>query len=160
MHVMKKIIKRIMVTVLIVIVALVAVIGIFLMQPQFGKTPGAERVERFKLSPHYKDGSFKNLSPTPDLTEGVSYYEVMKEFFFDKKARLSPIDKIPSVKTDLLSLDKNQDVLIWFGHSSYFIQLDGKTMLVDPVFSGAASPLPFGTRSFNGTDVYTVDDFP
>lgn len=149
-----------MITVLIVIIVLAAAIGVFLIQPQFGKTPGAERVKRFETSPHYKDGSFKNLSHTPDLTEGVSYYEVMKEFFFEKKARMSPIDHIPSIKTDLHNLKSEEDVLIWFGHSSYFIQLDGKRILVDPVLSGSASPLPFGTNSFKGTDIYTTDDFP
>ncbi len=146
--------------VLIVVMVLVAVITVFLMQPKFGKTPGAERVQRFKKSPHYKDGSFKNLSHTPDLAEGVTYYEVMKEFFFERKTRLSPIDHIPSVKTDLHNLKNEEDVLIWFGHSSYFIQLDGKRILVDPVLSGSASPLPFGTNSFKGTDIYTTDDFP
>jgi len=33
-------------------------------------------------------------------------------------------------------------------------------MLVDPVFSGAASPIPATTRSFKGADVYTTDDIP
>jgi L-ascorbate metabolism protein UlaG (beta-lactamase superfamily) len=130
------------------------------MQPKFGKTPSDERVQRFEKSPHYRDGSFKNLRHTPDLAEGVTYYEVIKEFFFERKSRLTPIDHIPSVKTDLLSLKKEEDVLIWFGHSSYFIQLDGKRILVDPVLSGSASPLPFGTNSFKGTDIYTTDDFP
>jgi len=42
---------------------------------------------------------------------------------------------IPSVKTDLQSLDRNTDVVVWLGHSSYFIQLGGKRILMDPVFS-------------------------
>jgi len=33
-------------------------------------------------------------------------------------------------------------------------------MLIDPVFSGAASPFSFTAKSFPGSDVYTVDDFP
>ena len=40
------------------------------------------------------------------------------------------------------------------------MQIDGKTFLVDPVFSGSASPIKFTTPSFKGTDVYSVDDFP
>jgi hypothetical protein len=32
--------------------------------------------------------------------------------------------------------------------------------LVDPVFSGAASPIKATTRSFKGSDVYNVDDIP
>jgi L-ascorbate metabolism protein UlaG (beta-lactamase superfamily) len=40
------------------------------------------------------------------------------------------------------------------------MQVDGKTLLVDPVFSGHASPVTFTTKAFAGTDVYTVDDLP
>lgn len=53
-----------------------------------------------------------------------------------------------------------QIFLVWFGHSSYFIQLDGKRILVDPVFSGNASPIPRTATSFQGTDIYTVADLP
>jgi L-ascorbate metabolism protein UlaG (beta-lactamase superfamily) len=67
---------------------------------------------------------------------------------------------LPSVKTDLHSLERDQNILVWFGHSSYFPQADGIRMLVDPVLSGAASPVPFTTRSFNGADIYQVDDLP
>ena len=133
---------------------------VFVKQPKFGRIPSGERLERIKNSPHFKDGSFKNLSNTPDLTEGVTYYAVMKEFLFTKKKRVKPTDTIPSTKTDLLNLNPKQDVLVWFGHSSYFIQLDGKKILVDPVLSGSASPLSFTTPAFIGTDAYTTDDIP
>jgi len=49
---------------------------------------------------------------------------------------------------------------VWFGHSSYYLQIDGKKMLIDPVMSGSASPVSFTTRSFVGGDVYTTDDIP
>src|SRR5690606_27560265 len=62
--------------------------------------------------------------------------------------------------TDLINLPKDQNALVWFGHSSYFIQIDGKRILVDPVFSGNASPLPGTMKSFKGSDIYTVDDIP
>lgn len=32
--------------------------------------------------------------------------------------------------------------------------------MVDPVFSGSASPLPASIKSFKGADIYTVDDIP
>jgi len=59
-----------------------------------------------------------------------------------------------------LKLDSNIDVLVWFGHSSYFIQIDGKKILVDPVLSGSASPLSFTTKAFKGSDPYKADDIP
>lgn len=145
---------------LIFIFLLVIAVWAFMQQPQFGKLPDGARLERIKKSPNYKNGSFENLNPTPALTEGVSYFKMFKDFFFSSKKRNKPIDELPSEKTDLLGLDKTKEVLVWFGHASYFLQLGGRTILVDPVFSGAASPLPFTTRAFKGADRYTPDDMP
>ena len=145
---------------LTIILLLAVVVFLFLQQPMFGKLPLGERLEAIKQSPNYKNGAFQNLSPTPDLTEGASYYEVGKEFLFGGKKRRFPNGKIPSIKTDLRNLDPEKDILVWFGHSSYFIQIDGKRILVDPVFCGSASPIPFGTRAFEGTDIYDVADMP
>jgi len=152
-----------MITLLIVIVLLIALfVGfvVFTRQPQFGKAPSGARLATIRQSPNYKDGQFQNLSHTPSLAEGVSVYTAMKEFFFDKSKRNKPADVLPSKKTDLLNLDPAKDILVWFGHSSYFIQLDGKKILVDPVLSGSASPVKFTTRSFPGSDVYTACDIP
>lgn len=79
---------------------------------------------------------------------------------FEKVERLRPLDSLPSVKTDLLALQADKDVLVWFGHSSYFMQINGKRILVDPVFSGSVSPVPGGGKAFKGADIYTIDDFP
>jgi L-ascorbate metabolism protein UlaG (beta-lactamase superfamily) len=129
-------------------------------QPQFGKTPSGERLERMKRSPNYKNGAFENLHHTPALTEGVSYYRVFKEFFFDKSKNVQPATVLPSQKIDLRKLNPAEDLIVWFGHSSYFMQIDSKRILVDPVLSGNASPLSFTTKSFKGADVYTVDELP
>jgi L-ascorbate metabolism protein UlaG (beta-lactamase superfamily) len=135
-------------------------IVIYIQQPKFGQTPNGERLERVSKSPNYKNGSFQNRSHTPDLTEGVSYYAVLKEFLFTEKKRVKPTDTIPSTKTNLLNLDPDRNILVWFGHSSYFMQLDGKRILVDPVLSGAASPMAFTTPAFLGTDAYSIADIP
>lgn len=157
---MSRTLKRTMIAVVLVIVALVLAVMVFMNQVPFGEIPSGERLERIKKSPHFKDGQFQNTEVTPDLTEGVSYYAVMKEFIFDKDKRNTPIDSLPSLKVDLKTLPVDKLTLVWFGHSSYFMQLDGKTFLADPVFSGSASPVKFTTRSYKGSDVYTTDDFP
>src|SRR6187455_3045344 len=136
--------------------AVIIIIFAFLQQSIFGKTPSGERLERIKKSPNYKNGSFVNLSPTPQLTEGAGFFSVMKEFFFEKNKRGTPKDLLPSKKTDLLQLDPRKNVIVWFGHSSYFMQIDGKKILVDPVLGGSASPIAT-TKSFKGSDVYTVE---
>jgi L-ascorbate metabolism protein UlaG (beta-lactamase superfamily) len=145
---------------LILLLLLVVVFYGFLQQPQFGKAASGKVLERIQQSPNFKNGQFQNLSVTPQLTEGASMTSVMREFFFGKSERRMPPAQLPTRKTDLFSLSPNEDVLVWFGHSSYFLQLDGKKFLVDPVLSGHASPITFTTRSFKGSDVYTTDDIP
>lgn len=155
-----RIIKKIIYTIVIIVFILTSATIIYMQKATFGKTPSGARLERIKQSPNYRDGKFQNLSHTPDLAEGVSYYRVMKDFFFDKDKRNTPKDIIPTQKTDLHSLPADTNVLVWFGHSSYYIQIDGKRILVDPVLSGSASPVSFTTKSFKGSDAYTVEDFP
>jgi L-ascorbate metabolism protein UlaG (beta-lactamase superfamily) len=143
-----------------IIALLVLAVFLFMKSPMFGRLPSGERAALIKASPNFRDGKFQNRHDTPDLTEGVSYYTVMKDFFFNKSPRNTPDDTIPSRKTDLRTLKPSENVLIWFGHSSYYMQLDGKKFLIDPVLSGAASPVSFTTRSFLGTDIYTVEEIP
>jgi L-ascorbate metabolism protein UlaG (beta-lactamase superfamily) len=156
----RKFIKLMAITIFSIIAIFALIIFLFMQQAQFGRQPKGERLEKIKKSPNYKDGSFKNLSFTPDLAEGATYYSVLKEFLFSKKIRQKPINAIPHTKIELKNLNPSENILVWFGHSSYFMQLDGKTFLVDPVFSGGASPIKATTRAFKGTDVYSVSDFP
>jgi L-ascorbate metabolism protein UlaG (beta-lactamase superfamily) len=135
-------------------------IGFYILNlPQFGKHASGKRLERILQSPQYADGAFQNQSVTPDLTEGATYFSVMKEFFFVDHPNTQPTEPIPSIKTSIKTLKQEEDCLIWFGHSSYYIQLDSNRYLIDPVFSGHASPFSFVTQSFEGTDLYSVDDF-
>ncbi|MGX5687849.1 MBL fold metallo-hydrolase [Arcticibacter tournemirensis] len=153
-------IKRTMIILLGITLLLVTVTYFYMRQPQFGKAPRGKRLERLQKSPHYKDGKFQNIHFTPITTEGYSMAGVMYNFIFTKFPRTRPIDSIPSVKTDLKNLPITENVLVWFGHSSYFIQLDGKRFLIDPVFSGNASPIPNSNKSFKGTDIYSAEDMP
>jgi len=147
---------------IIVWILIAVVIGgyLFLRQPQFGSKVSESGLEKIQRSPNYSDGQFQNLSVTPQLTDDASIFKVMKEFFFHKDKRNVPASVLPTKKTDLFKLDSSEDVLVWFGHSSYFMQLNGKKFLVDPVFSGHASPVKFTTKAFKGSNVYTTDDIP
>ncbi|MGZ3884753.1 MAG: MBL fold metallo-hydrolase [Bacteroidia bacterium] len=133
---------------------------LFIRGEKFGRIPDGDRMERIKKSANYRDGKFQNAEHTPDLTEGVSMGKVMRDFFFSRNPDKQPPQRVPTKKTNLFTLNPSENVMVWFGHSSYFLQVDGRKILVDPVLSGAASPVKFTTRSFAGTDVYAVSDFP
>ncbi len=157
---MKKSIKRMLLTILLIVVAAVATLLLFIRTPRFGQAPTGQRLERIENSPNYRDGSFQNLEHTPDLAEDANMATVMWNFIFTRVPRQIPTDSIPHLKNDLLTLDGQTDALVWFGHSSYLLQTDGKRFLVDPVFNGNASPVRFTTKSFPGTTGYHADDMP
>jgi L-ascorbate metabolism protein UlaG (beta-lactamase superfamily) len=84
----------------------------------------------------------------------------LKDLFFGNPAlRLSPEHPLEIVGTDLAALPRDRDWLVWFGHSSYLLNLGGVRYLVDPVF-GRASPIPLGGKPFPATHRYAARDIP
>ncbi|MCV9926559.1 MBL fold metallo-hydrolase [Flavobacterium sp. LS1R49] len=149
-----------MIIVISILAVLTLITFLYMMHPKFGKAPEGNRLELIKTSANYSHGKFQNTHDTPTLTKGYSFGGILYDQLFGNHPRREPVDSIPSIKTDLHNLPPNADVLIWFGHSSYFMQIDGKRFLVDPVFSGNASPLPGTVSSFKGANGYTVADLP
>lgn len=125
----------------------------------YGKIPSGARLERIKKNTQYQNNVFMNLSPTPMLTENSNYFSLFKEFLSKPKSATPPAE-IPSLKTNLHTFSKETNAIIWFGHSSYIIFLDGKTFLIDPVLSGYASPFSFMIPAFKGSDIYKPEDIP
>ncbi len=129
------------------------------MNKAFGKNPTGRHLAKMEASANYKNGSFKNILETPMMTGDSSMLKASWKFL-NKPKNTAPPTTLPSVKTDLKTLHFDEPSIVWFGHSSYLISIDGKRILVDPVFSGAASPFSFGAKSFDGANVYGVDDMP
>jgi L-ascorbate metabolism protein UlaG (beta-lactamase superfamily) len=125
----------------------------------FGSNPSGKEIIRMTASPNYKGDVFQNLIPVKMLAENASYIKMIWRFINKSKNTIPP-KPMPSVKTGLVSFTHDKPVIVWFGHSSYFIHINGKNILVDPVFSGHASPFSFEGKSFKGTDIYTTEDLP
>lgn len=149
-----------MIAIVSLVLLFVIVVFFYMRQTKFGQNPAGERLAMIEKSPNYRDGQFQNLHHTPQLAEGHSMGSIMYNFLFKTYPRTKPVDTIPSKKIDIKAIPADSNVLIWFGHSSYYIKLNGQHILVDPIFSGNASPIPGSMKAFEGTDVYTADDFP
>lgn len=128
--------------------------------PVFGGNINGIRKERVLASRNFSNGQFHNLIPTPAFTEGYNMAKVMREWLFERETKRTPLLPLPAIKTDLHAIKKEEDVLVWFGHSSYYFQLNGVSFLVDPVLSGSASPFSKGIPAFAGSDGYKVADIP
>ena len=135
--------------------------GLFVHTEKFGAKATGMRKERILNSPHYQNGEFKNFEPLMPTAKDGNFLSNMKELVYPTKGVTAPIKAIPAIKTDLKNLsEENKDVFVWLGHSSSFLQIDKKKILIDPVFSSYASPLPFLIRAFDGTRIYACEDMP
>ena len=153
--------KKLMITAIILstLFILGAVSVLFLNQAKFGRIPQGKRLERIKQSPHYDGQKFVNDEKTVTMTGDKNLFETTLEFLFGKRSQTVPDTALTVVKTDLKSLPQDRDWLVWFGHSSYLMNLSGKKILVDPVFY-QGSPVSFVNKMFKGTDVYKPADMP
>jgi len=125
-----------------------------------GQLPEGERLQVVQASPHYRDGVFQNEVASPPRPGGLKFIWAVFRGRFEPIDRPAPPAPIPSVKTDLAALPLDEDTVIWLGHSSYYVQIGGKRLLIDPVFSNYAAPLPWMVRAFDGTSLYSVQDMP
>ena len=142
-----------------ILLAALAAAFVIVRLPSFGRLPQGERLERIRQSPNYRDGRFRNQEAGPMMTGDKSRLRGILEFLFRKREGLRPQDAVPAIRTDLRALDSKSNLLVWFGHSSYLIQAEGRRTLVDPVFRSAA-PLSLLNRPFKGTDIYRPEEMP
>lgn len=157
---MKWKLKKMILVLFVVGVSLMLCVCAFMNRIEFGKYPEGERLDAIRKSPNFANDEFKNQIPTPLFTDDSTTFSVIMKSMFTPKERLVPEKPIPTVKTDLYSLDFNKDIVIWLGHSSYYLQLAGKRILIDPVFSTYASPFFLFNRAFDGTNLYQANEMP
>lgn len=149
-----------MVLLLSVVAVFVVLIILFFRLPSFGGKLKGERLERVQQSPNYYNGAFHYPAKTELMSGAGNYFSVMKKFL-EKDPQKQPDTPLPTVKTNLKTLPTDETTLVWFGHSSYFLQINGFKMLVDPVLSERISPVQFaGTKNYLGTRLFAIDDIP
>lgn len=134
----------------VVIVMLVAATASlpFVLNAGFGQPPQGAQLTEVEKSPHYRDGQFHNALPTPGFTGKKNMLAAWWEFLVTKRENARPAQPLPMVNTDLASLPLQEDTLVWLGHSSWYMQLAGKRILIDPVFSNYAAPFSFINKAF------------
>ncbi|MGL5291974.1 MAG: MBL fold metallo-hydrolase [Vibrionaceae bacterium] len=111
-------------------------------------------------SDHYANGYFKNVVAPPLTTSTQGRISRLYRFLFGKSEDAIPSKPLPSRKTDLKALELSENIIVWMGHSSFYMQLDGKKFLIDPVFSQNASPVPRTNLAFAGSNIYNADEIP
>lgn len=140
---------------------LVGVIAIVVLNhPAFGANPKGKRLERIKQSKQFTNGKLNFPGKPIVVAEGKDMLKFFQLFFKKVQDRI-PSNPIKTVNPNFIENSSEEIEFTWFGHSSYLIQIEGKNILVDPVFSERTSPFEFmGPKAFNGTNFINIDDFP
>ena len=142
-----------------ILFVLIVTVTVLLQHPAFGRKPNEESYARMQRSSAFRDGVFHNRVEKPVMTKGKKSVLSMFKFIFSKPKNLRPDSPIPVNNPDLNHLDRSEDVAVWFGHSSIFLQTDGIRYLVDPVLT-CEFPVSLMMKPFKGCDKITPNSIP
>ena len=104
---------------------------------QMGARAKGERLARMQASPQYAEGKFRNTVPATQVTV-ASMPRVLAATLRDRDRR-HPRQPIPLVTPDPGTTADGLHVT-WYGHSSALVEIEGKRVLLDPVWSERCSP--------------------
>lgn len=146
----------------IIVILIVAVYLILHYYPAFGAKQSVEQRQHLSRSRQYKDKKFRNAIPTVmmDSTTGEKIKLLVEFVRGNKKAR--PAKAVVFEPFSGRSAGEGQKPAVtWFGHSAAMLQLDNKTLLLDPMFGRAPSPFPFiGGKRFSHKLPFEIEQLP
>jgi L-ascorbate metabolism protein UlaG (beta-lactamase superfamily) len=116
--------------------------------------------EKYGDSPNYHNGKFKNLIETNEGRKPGTFFEMVGEIAFGEEER-EPTFELPVNKLSpsfFKSSPTNGLRAIWIGHSSVLVDIDGRRILFDPVWSDRIGPL-IGRKRFHKPPIQ-IDSLP
>ncbi len=147
----------------IIIAVLVLATVLFVnMSPQFGGKATEAQKARYTQSENYQEEKFVNTS---DVSLDMSFKDMGKSLvaYFKPQANRAPSKDLPVKKIDSLNIAeyKGRTRLIWFGHSAFLLQIDHKTILIDPMFGKVPAPHPvLGSQRFSKELPIAIEKIP
>lgn len=103
----------------------------------FGAAPTGDRRAAVRRSPQWDGKAFQNPLPVHmSASPGV-----MWEFLTGGAATRTPDGEVPTEPRTRADFDAPRALrLTWLGHGTTLVEVEGRRLLIDPVFSGHASP--------------------
>lgn len=118
--------------------------------------------QRYAASPNFGNGKFKNLLPTSMAMSAPDMLKTLVEFVGGGEGR-TPKHKIHVRHPDarLIASPYGNTRVVWFGHSAFLLQIDGKNLLLDPMFGPTPAPYPWmGRKRFTDGLPIAIADLP
>ena len=149
-------------TTLWILILIFILLGYLKFNPQFGESLNNRYRSQYQRSKFWKGGKFHNLSPTSTGVNILSIPKIIKAQLTDRHLRQpkAPIPVLPIDKAQLTS-EVDDPKFIWFGHSVLLLRINGKHILIDPMFGSDASPVgPVRTKRFSKNTMDIIDQLP
>ena len=159
----KKKIIRVLYIVLSLITLLIIIGVLFInLSPQFGGVASKQQQELFSKSKHYKDGKFLNNG---GVKMEMSFKDSFKAMWilFKSNSKAEPNKNIAVQKIDSITIANynSKTRFIWFGHSTFLLQIKGKNLLIDPMFGNVPAPNPLlGNKRFSNKLPIEIEKLP
>ncbi|MFD1546383.1 MBL fold metallo-hydrolase [Nonomuraea guangzhouensis] len=102
-------------------------------------TSGPDRVARMRRSPQFKDGTFYNPMPESTAMMTTPPAGLLRELAKDRDQR-RPGGPIPLRVPPTGDPSPTGLSVIWYGHASTLVEIEGRRVLFDPVWSRRPSP--------------------
>tara|TARA_B100000795_G_scaffold210513_1_gene164059 strand:- start:36 stop:1184 length:1149 start_codon:yes stop_codon:yes gene_type:complete len=159
----KKQIIRMLYIVLSLITLLIIIGVLFInLSPQFGGVASKQQQELFSKSKHYKDGKFLNNG---GVKMEMSFKDSFKAMWvlFKSNSKAEPNKNITVQKIDSITIANynSKTRFIWFGHSTFLLQIKGKNLLIDPMFGNVPAPNPLlGNKRFSNKLPIEIEKLP
>lgn len=159
----KKKIIRVLYIVLSLITLLIIIGVLFInLSPQFGGVASKQQQELFSKSKHYKNGKFLNNG---GVKMEMSFKDSFKAMWilFKSNSNAEPNKNIAVQKIDSITIANynSKTRFIWFGHSTFLLQIKGKNLLIDPMFGNVPAPNPLlGNKRFSNKLPIEIEKLP
>jgi L-ascorbate metabolism protein UlaG (beta-lactamase superfamily) len=123
------------------VLGFVVVLFAWLSTGHFSAFGGTPEIERLRGSPQFVGDRFQNPEPTSLMAPHL-YWNAMKHWLFggEMRAPICPLPVIPDTAARLATPAASGLRVTWLGHSTTLIEIDGATILTDPIWSERASP--------------------
>ncbi|MEU4567427.1 MBL fold metallo-hydrolase [Micromonospora sp. NPDC023956] len=116
------------------------------------------RADRVRRSPQFHDGVFHNPADVR-TTIGDPGRNLAWELFFGQQRR-RPARPVPLRRPGPGSAADRELAVVWYGHASALVEIEGRRVLVDPVWSDRCSPSQvLGPRRLHAPPV-RLDELP
>jgi L-ascorbate metabolism protein UlaG (beta-lactamase superfamily) len=103
-----------------------------------GAYPSGARLARTQASPEWRGGRFVNAEPMWNDFRTV-FRETFRRHPFDEPQ--TPIPVLANAAAQYAAPPASGLRVTWFGHSSALLEIDGVTLLTDPIWSRRSSPV-------------------